>query len=335
VVAWVIGGAQSLQSLQDNLDAVSVASPAYYKVGFDAAGGTRLGDWDPQNPVQRPRLREVTRGKSKLVPLIACLDRCAARLSPVLADAEQSKRHVEAIVAGVAADELDGVFIDYEGLRCPAPAFTRFAGQLRSALRARGLSLGIAITEPCGVSEQCQRPGYPFEIGRLAALADHLAVMAYDYRVDGSDAVAPRDWVARGLERVASEAKDHLERIYVGVPFYGRITAGLTKHTAVLWSDLGAGAIQGQALQVQQRRFEPAKLSQVARVTVGAGARPGTIHYEDHTTLWHRLRLIAAAGLHNIAIWRLGGEDPCSWEVIRAWRRGSWTPPSGCPVEGS
>jgi len=320
VVAWLIGGQPGLDSLQRNLAAVTVASPAYYQVTHDG-DATQLTDWDPGNPVDRKTVRRLTRqGHVALLPLVACLGPCAGRMSATLRNPGQTRAHVEAILTGVAPDETDGVFVDYEGLTCSASDFNRFIDQLAGKLHGQGKRLGLAITEPCGISADCRREVYPFDIPHLAQVADHLSVMEYDYTVDGSDAVAPRAWVLRGLQRVRREVGSRRHKVQIGIPFYGRITAGLTRDTGVLWSEVEARRIQGQPLRIKHQAFDADKLSQVAQVTVGD--RSGRLFYDDHTTLSQRLKLVREQGFDGIAIWRLGGEDPGNWGVIRGWIAG-------------
>lgn len=323
VIAWIIGGAQSLDSLRRNLSAIDVVSPAYYKVVFSPSG-TALAEWDPGNPVQRGTLRSLTtQARAPLVPLVACLDECAVKISKVLSDPSLRSSHVRAILDGIQPDSVDGVFIDYEGITCSAQAFSAFIDQLARELARRNLKLGVAVTEPCGWKPTCEREGYPFDLRHLAAVTDYLAIMEYDYTVDGSTSVAPKDWIVRGMRRTRQEVGGHRAKVFVGVPFYGRITKGLAPDTAVLWSDVSSGTLYGKPLKVLERYFDPEKLAQVALVSYGAPARPGTLHYEDHESVKSRLAIIEAEGFTGIAIWRLGGEDPCAWDMIRAWKRGA------------
>ncbi|MCA9671484.1 MAG: hypothetical protein KC503_38065 [Myxococcales bacterium] len=319
VVAWSIGGAQSHSAYKDNIDAITVASPAYYRVTFGQAGDTALVDWDVTNPVDRDQAREVARaGGAKLVPLVACLDSCARRISTLLAKPEARKKHIAVLLDAIKRDKTDGIFVDYEGLNCAAKDFTALIQELSAALRADNKKLGIAITEPCGVDPSCKRPGYPFDIAALASSVDYLAVMEYDYAIDGSDAVAPRDWVRRGLLRVKREVGGNIDKVFVGVPFYGRITRGLTSDTGVVWSEIHARKIQGKPITLSDKSYVASKLSYKATVEVG-GSR-GKLYWDDHATLASRIRLLESVGMRHIAVWRLGGEDPCAWSVIRAWQ---------------
>src|SRR5262249_899453 len=149
-----------------------------------------------------------------------------------------------------------------------------------------------------------------------------LAVMEYDFTVDGSDAVAPRRWVEAGLARVREAAGDHLPRVFIGVPLYGRVSRAIAGQNDVLWADLQRDQLRGVPLRLVGRRFVREKLSQVTKVELGPDRVPALIHHDDHRTLAERLRLIDQAGFAHVALWRLGGEDPAIWRVLRAPRRG-------------
>jgi spore germination protein YaaH len=317
VLAWVIGGRAGLESLRLNLDAIDVVSPAYWRVSAD---GARLEDWDSGNAVDRAGLRALaqTRGVP-VVPLVACGGPCSAAISALLRDPARHGAHVAALVAAATTERVHGVLIDYQDLTVSREELTLFVETLAGALRTKGLGLGLAVPEPCGISPKCHRDRYPYDLRRLAAAVEYLAVLQYDYAVDGSHAVAPRAWVTRSLARLRLESAAHRARVFVGVPFYGRVTRGLAPDTAVLWTDVAAKTVAGRPLEIVRRAFDPEKLAQVTEVRLGG--RAGTLHYEDHETVAHRLALFEAEGFWNAAVWRLGGEDPCSWDAIRLWKK--------------
>jgi hypothetical protein len=50
--------------------------------------------------------------------------------------------------------------------------------------------------------------------------------------------------------------------------------------------------------------------------------RPRTVYFNDGLTLETKLDAIFAEhpDLAGVAIWRLGGEDPANWDVLREWQ---------------
>jgi spore germination protein YaaH len=317
----LIDARTGLDSVRANRAAIRVVSPADYSVTIEGQA-TRLTPWDAADPIPPGVVRSAMAPGAKLLPLIACLDRCAAEMSKLLAAPRARSAHVAVIQREVKRVQADGVFIDYEGLTCSAEHFSAFIAELRQRFQVDKLEIGVAVTEPCGPPPKCERPEYPFSLRRLAELADYLALMEYDYTVDGSDAVAPLTWVRAGLMEASKVVGPLRHKVYVGLPFYGRLTQGLAPDTGVLWSEVKAGRVQGQALRILEQRYVPEKLSHVARVKYGDKVvRPGTLHFDDHFSLRQRLKLIEDLGFRQIAIWRLGGEDPKNWGEIDAWQR--------------
>jgi spore germination protein YaaH len=234
---------------------------------------------------------------------------------------------VATLVAAVEADHLDGVLLDYEEIHCRPDSFSRFIDALAAELRVRSKQLGIAIPEPCGIAPECERDPYPFELNHLAAVVDVLAVMEYDYVVDGTGPVAPRDWFIRGLRRLRRDIEArHLSKVFVGLPLYGRVSKTVTMagDNAVLWADVKGWGTGGPTL-VEPLRFDGSMLTKVAHFRMAPKKDDGIVFLEDHETLSARLDILQQEGFANVALWRLGGEDPCGWSVLQAWQAGART----------
>lgn len=317
----MLGGAESFASLRRAASALDLVSPAWWRLTVSPAApsGWSLAEWDVGNPVDRAAVLAVARNANlPVLPLAACAGPCAAPMSATLADDAKRARLVTALAQSVSESGASGVFLDFRELKVSAAVFTTFVRELAAALHKQGHKLGLAVPEPCGIAPECRREGYPYALGDLARAADFLAVLHYDFAVDGSDAVAPRDWFTRGLRRVRANTGDARAQVYVGIPSYGRVTQGLTTDTAVLWRELRTKKIQGKKAKLGRRRFDEAKLSQVAAVRVGG--KQGTVYFDDAQTTGRRLSLAEKEGFGNMALWRLGGEDPCTWDVVRAWK---------------
>lgn len=327
VLAWVVPYEDSLASLRRNADYVTVVSPAYFRL---AVSGDRahLEDWDPAAPFPRAALSEIQRGAAfEVLPLVGCVDACGPQISRILDDRAARARHVADLVRVVREQELDGLFIDYEEVDATEANVTAFVRDLASALHRDGKKLGLAIQEPCGSDPTCLRAPYPFALRTLARLVDLLAVMEYDYSVDGSAPPAPRAWVERGLAKTVSEidARDK-KKLLCGVPLYGRVSADLSGgDTAVLFRDVAAERIGEREVALGPLTLDPEALSKIA--TVRSATWSGTIYLEDRESLAARVALAASYGVGGVALWRLGGEDPCTSRELARLRR---KPPPPC-----
>lgn len=328
IVAWVLPYDDSLESLARNAPWIGVASPAYFRVAV-TEGRARLEDWDPAAPFPRARLEEL-RGRAafEVIPLVGCVDACGPKISRVLDDDAARAHHVRDLARVVREQRLGGLFIDYEEIDAKPASVSRFVKELAAAIHADGKKLGLVVQEPCGSDPACRRAPFPFALRTLTRVVDWLVVMEYDYAVDGSAPPAPRDWVERGLAKTIAEidAQDR-NKVLCALPLYGRLSASLVTDgdTAVRFGDVRPGFVRDLEVTIGPLTLDRAALSKVATVT--AGERSGTLYLEDRDTLSARLSLVSKFGLGGVALWRLGGEDPCTARELAKLRR---SPPPPC-----
>lgn len=319
VVAWVVPYEGSLESLERNAPWLTIVSPTYFRVAVSGKAA-HLEDWDPAVPFPRARLAALREKASfEVIPLVGCVGPCGRRISRILDDAETRARHVADLVRVARAQELAGLFIDYEEIDAEEANVTRFVTELASGLHEHGMKLALAVEEPCGFDPSCRRVPFPFELGALSSAVDLLAVMEYDFAVDGSAPPAPRAWVERGLAKVArAVGEGQLHKVVCGVPLYGRISPGLIGTTEVLFHDVQPGRIRDAKVTMEPLTVDHDALSKIAKV--GAGARSGTLYLEDRETLAARLAVASRFHLGGVALWRLGGEDPCTGGALARYR---------------
>jgi spore germination protein YaaH len=320
VLAWVLPYADSLKSLERNAAWLTIVSPTYFRLAV--VGKTvRLEDWDPAVPFPRAPLESIrARSSFSVLPMVGCIGTCGPLISRVLEDDRARTGHIADLVRVAREQQLDGLFLDYEDVDASEASVTRFLTDLASALHASGKRLGLAVQEPCGVDPACARAPFPFALRPIADMVDHLAVMEYDFSVDGSAPPAPRDWVSRGLAKVVGQIGDEpkLRKILCGLPLYGRVSAGIAGDTAVLFGDIKPGQVRSAQVAFGTFAFEPSVLSK--RATVTPGAKSGTLYLEDHETLAARLELASTFKLGGVALWRLGSEDPCVGGELARYR---------------
>ena len=322
VLAWVLPYGDSLASLSRNAQWLSVVSPTYFRIAV-SANRAHLEDWDPTAPFPRARLAEARRHADfEVLPLVGCVDACGPKLSRVLDDDEARTLHIDDLVRVAREQELSGLFIDYEELDASERNVSRFVTDLSIALHAMGKKLGVVVQEPCGFDPSCRRAPFPFDLRAIAKLADLLVVMEYDYAVDGSAPPAPRAWVERGLAKVVATIDDRdRAKILCAMPLYGRLSSTVLGggDTAVLYRDVAPERIGNKRVTLGTLATDPEALSKVATVT--AGSRSGTLYLEDRETLAARISLVAAYAIGGVALWRLGGEDPCTSRELARLRR--------------
>lgn len=219
-------------------------------------------------------------------------------------------RHVQELAALVEDNGYDGLDIDYESLAAEdREVFSLFIEELAAALHDNGRILSIAVhakTDDAGTWGGPAAQDWP----RLGAVVDEFKIMTYDYHYAGGEAgpIAPLDWVDQVLDYAATVVPPELT--WVGVHFYGYDWLGNAAE-GLEWQQVVKRAAQNDA---QVQRDEPGE----AWFTYDGGRH--TVYFTDAQALDERLADVLARHprLAGAAIWRLGGEDPGNWDVIRS-----------------
>ena len=314
-IGWVVGEQVSAASLFQHAQLLNYISSSRYRLRF-AGPVVSLRPWWPlPDDLWHEVQRLSAHSRLPMLPLLACFGDCANTLSSALEDSTLRQQLIGKILSRLEQDAVDGIFIDFEGLQCSADLFARFIAELGRALHQRDLLLGVAVPMP-----KCAACPYPFDLGLLGGSADMLALMTYDHRVDGRGPIAPRLWLEQHFSWLRRQLGARWPKAYIGVPFYGRVAGFGEERSAVTWQGISSGTLMGCQLKLNAHIYDLQKLSRVAYGSCADGSRSLVLHYQDHVTLAQRLKLIKDQGFYRIAIWRLGGEDPRNWAVIRQWR---------------
>ena len=218
--------------------------------------------------------------------------------------------HIDEIVQLVLENGCDGIDIDYESLAAEdREDYSRFMEELGVALHKHDKVLSTAVhpkTDENGSWDGPQAQDW----ARLGAAVDEFKIMTYDYHWATSEAgaIAPLDWVNQVLDYAATTVAP--EKTYLGVHFYGYDWRGRNAE-GLEWRQIQA-RLQSQNAEVQRNEAGEAWFQ------YDAGGNH-TVYFTDAQALDERLsiRLAAHPQLAGIAIWRIGGEDPDNWAVIR------------------
>ncbi len=153
---------------------------------------------------------------------------------------------------------------------------------------------------------------------RLAAAADHVNIMTYDYtsRNQPPGPISPPEWVVRVLDYAATVTD--VSRIYFGMPFYGygwqrgnppaRTTTweSVQPWIASFGVDVTRDPISGEAMVDAKPPGLPRQV----------------VVYNDAASVGARLEAVLAAhpDVGGMSIFGLGGEDPAVWDVLAELR---------------
>jgi cellulose synthase/poly-beta-1,6-N-acetylglucosamine synthase-like glycosyltransferase/peptidoglycan/xylan/chitin deacetylase (PgdA/CDA1 family)/spore germination protein YaaH len=310
----------SASSLRHHIAALDWVVPAIVKV----TGTSNQLQVQPDRVFDR--IMASTRHAPKVLPMIQnAIDNQwdGAGTAKMLADPAARTALAQRLVAFATQRHDAGLVIDYEGLPDTAiDQYVRFLGAIHARM-PKGMTL--ALTVPA--ENPAWRPS------RFARVADRIILMAYDQHWEGGTAgpIAPQGWFAAQVENaLRSVGRD---RLIVAIGSY-----------AYDWHDGKADSLSVEEAWLAAHDSGTPVTFDPASGNAGFAYDDGNAHHEvwmlDAATSWNQLQALRQLGVDNVALWRLGSEDPGIWPDFTGFRSGArpdlaqLTSPGNVDVEG-
>lgn len=333
---------QAIESFEKNIDMVDFISVFWYAVDPDGQIVTYQDARESRALIEHAHEHGV-----KVFALIANLpddqresaggDWDHVRVGRIIGSAERRAAHIADLVDLSRRMGFDGIYIDYEALPGSyRESFTRFIQELGNALHAEGKLLAVAVHPKTAEDDSREANGSEAQDwDALHQHADQLHFMTYSQHTTstGPGPAASARWLERVLRYAIEEKKVPRAKLYMGVPLY-----------AEEWQELEAGEYrEGDVVatfeDVQQRKRDEGG-EETWSVEHGSphivfrddDGRRQVIWFENRRSSEHKLALAAKLGVCNLLLWRLGGEDPDTWQLLRDRGYGPQPAPS---AEGS
>ncbi len=316
----------SWQSLQRNVDQVSVIAPGGYYVN---AEGLVWGEVDP---------RVVRLGKERgipVMPLVVNPGFNQEMLHRFLANDEARRRAVASLVELCRRNGHYGIQVDFENLSMnDRDAFTRFYRELGTALHAAGYKLSAAIVhrpdELAGPTPYHRwlfenwRAGY--DLKAIGEIGDFVSIMSYNQHTRRTPP-GPQ----HGMPWITDVLNHFLRYVPAQKLSLGIITGGMHWYTSQedriqpeMARSYSAVLSWPRAVSLVERNGAKLRWDEEQQVSYTYFERGGTFEWiflEDARSFESRLELAESRGLRGFSVWVLGPEDPGIWEVLR--RRGA------------
>jgi spore germination protein YaaH len=292
---WVTPDEESINTFLGNADKFTWISPTGSII--DASGNLV--------PKVDNRIIKAARNSNvSIIPLVANygFDRNLAH--KILTDPDVRERTLTSITDFVIINDFSGVNIDYENI---PPEDREFLNSYMVELAARLHSHGKIVTIDVSGKTWDDPYGWggAWDYRMLGQVCDYICIMCYDYHWSGSEAgpIGPLGWLREVVQYAVSVIPR--EKIVIGIPFYGYKWLGKK----------GTGLTFKQALETAKNTGAVVLFSE----------EDGEYYYSyDSYQVWFQgaksveLKISAALsyGIDKIAAWRIGQEDPRTWEVI-------------------
>ncbi|WP_404339803.1 glycosyltransferase [Sphingomonas sp. MMS12-HWE2-04] len=221
--------------------------------------------------------------------------------------ADPAARHALAthLASFVADRHAHGLVMDFENLPAgTVPGYLRLLSEIRAAL-PKGSEL--AVTAPAADAQ--------WNLAALGHAADRVILMAYDQHWEGGEAgpIAAQHWFIRAVEDgVRQLGRD---KLIVALGSY-----------AYDWHKSGADALSIEEAWLAAHDSEAPVHFDAASGNAGFAYDDAGDHHEiwmlDAAASWNELVALKQLGIVDVAMWRLGSEDPGLWSDFAAFRNG-------------
>jgi spore germination protein YaaH len=141
--------------------------------------------------------------------------------------------------------------------------------------------------------------------------ADRVRIMVYEYHraTSGPGPISPVGWVDDVLSFARSTIPAH--KIMQGVPLYGYDWVGQAGVDLVWQQTIALANQHGVTINWDVPSASP-------WFEYVSGAKQHTVWFENAASTDAKLQAMTAHNIGGIVLWRLGGEDPATWPVLRA-----------------
>lgn len=226
----------------------------------------------------------------------------------ILANSENRTRLIEGLISTVKAYDIDGINVDFEGIRKQEGThFVQFLRELSILCRTNGLVLSVDNYPP-------NQGNKYYDYQEQGIVADYVVLMGYDEHWGGSGdpgSTSSQPFLEESLDNLLSMVD--ASKVIDALPFYTR-----------LWKTDSNGTTD-KAIMMSAMEEAIEKYSLTVTYDETTGQQYGTsqidgAHYqmwiEDLASMEKKLEAIKVRDLAGVAAWRLSYEEREVWELI-------------------
>jgi len=244
-----------------------------------------------------------------LLPLVANRNFDRQTAHKILTEAETRDSVISQLESFIDQGGYDGINIDFEDVpEGDRDGLTQFMGLLASRLRSKGKLVTIDV--PAKTYDATTGWAGAYDYGALGDICDLVIVMAYDYHWSGgpAGAISPLGWF-EDVVRYASSVIP-ASRLMIGMPFYGYDWP--TGGTA-------SGLTFDEALEISTEMNRTIRFDEASGEYTFTYIKDNTrreVWFQGAQSIELRIQILKNHGVDQVAAWRIGQEDPRTWEVI-------------------
>lgn len=302
---WYGDDTSSYDDLKKHIDSIGTIAPFWSTLHEDGSVTDRGGNNHP-SVVNYAHNNKVT---TLLMVNNAKQNDPNAGIHAVLGNDSLRKIAIDNLEAYIKKYGLDGINIDFEMV--PASDrdnLTAFMRELSARLKPQGLLVTIDVLPKHNEDNDVAAA---YDYAQLAQYSDKVILMTYDYHAGWNNAGSVAD-----INSVEADLKYALtlipkNKVYLGVASYGYD-----------WTSKGAKSLEYGEIQKVINSYSPSvQWDETSKSPhFSYTSTDGVEHqvwYENSQGLQYKLNLVSNYDIAGIALWKLGDEDPLSWQVIK------------------
>lgn len=259
----------------------------------------------------------------------------AGGMAALLADPSSRSAHVKAIADLAAANEFDGIDIDYEQFAfaddratwaTTRPLWIKFITELGDRLHADGRTLSVSVPYINDGGRTDESGYWVYDYGGMAPHVDQIRIMAYDYSTATAGPIAPMSFVQQAV-KAAKKAVGDDSKLVLGVALYGYnwpiATVGTCPpteegKTSVSQRNIDDLLAKRSATPVHDPVTGESSFTYQLEVTDGVTTCTQTreVHYVDAEGARQRIDLARTERLGAVSLWAIGFDSPATWQSI-------------------
>ncbi len=307
---YYVNDPTSRQSLEANSARVHLVSPQWYAA--DQEGRVI-------SSVDNDLVEWASRSRIPLIPLLVNDKFQPAVAHAVLNDEQAQSLLVDQIVEMSRSNHFFGIQLDFENVPGgDREAYSHFVARMAKEVHKHRMKLWIAVPAPLEPSPPPTVPGgspwkpsaqaAAFDYQALAKVADSITLMTYDEHVSPGEPgpIAGLPWVEECLRETLNAIPR--KKFLLGVPLYYRHWTGKSVAEGPYEEALNLATHWKAKVEMDAEQREK-------KFQFDDGHDSHVVWLEDAETLKERVALVQKYGLAGFSAWRLGQEDPASWEA--------------------
>lgn len=293
-------GNASFDSLIANTEGLNVIAPTWFELTDNEAGFNSYAD-----------AAYVEKAHSMGLQVWALINNFSNNVQTEVLLSKTSTRQklIEKLMAEVKEYNLDGLNLDFEGIKKEAGVhYIQFIRELSVSCRKEGIVLSVDNYVPYAGNEFYNRK-------EQGIVADYVIVMGYDEHYSGGEAgsVASIGYVEDGISNTLKVVPK--EKLINAIPLYTRV-----------WIEGADGKTSSEALGiarakewVEENQVELYWQEELGQYYGEVKTEEGTkrVWMEEERSIGLKMDLIQKYDLAGVACWKLGFEPAELWEEIR------------------